>query len=80
MRKVAHEIKDYDIAALSTGSYGFYARLGWQLWRGPLFIRKEKELIPTPREQGVMVLALPKTPPFDLDAPLSIESREIEPW
>jgi aminoglycoside 2'-N-acetyltransferase I len=80
MKRAAEEIQDFDIAALSTGSLGFYARLGWQLWRGPLFLRKDKELIPTPEERGVMVLALPETPPFDINAPLSIEWRELEPW
>jgi aminoglycoside 2'-N-acetyltransferase I len=80
MRKAASEIQDYDIAALSTGSPGFYVRLGWRVWRGPLFIRKDKELIATPEEHGVMVLPLPKTPPFDIKEPLSIEGREIEPW
>jgi aminoglycoside 2'-N-acetyltransferase I len=80
MKRAAEEIRDFDIAALATGSLGFYARLGWQLWRGPLFLRKGKELIPTPEEHGVMVLALPETPPFDINAPLSIEWRELEPW
>jgi aminoglycoside 2'-N-acetyltransferase I len=80
MKRAADEIQDFDIAALSTGSKDFYSRLGWQLWRGPLFLRKAKELIPTPDEYGVMVLALPKTPPLDIYAPLSIEWRELEPW
>jgi aminoglycoside 2'-N-acetyltransferase I len=80
MKRAAGEIQDFDIAALSTGSPGFYARLGWQLWRGPLFLRKAEELIPTPDEHGVMVLALPKTPPLDVYASLSIEWRELEPW
>jgi aminoglycoside 2'-N-acetyltransferase I len=80
MRKIAVEIQDYDIGALSTGSPGFYARLGWQSWRGNLFIRTDKGLIPTRDEHGVMVLPFPETPPIDLDAPLSVEWREIEPW
>lgn len=80
MKKAAEEIQDYDIAALATGSPAFYARLGWRLWRGPLFLRKGQELVPTPEEHGVMVLALERTPPFDINAPLSIEWRELEPW
>ena len=80
MRAAAAEIQDYDIGALSTGSPGFYARLGWRLWRGPLFVRKDKGLVPTPDEHGVMVLSLAKTPPLDINAPLSIEWRKIEPW
>jgi len=80
MRRAAGEILDYDIGALSTGSQGFYARLGWQVWQGPLCIRTDKGPVPTPDEHGIMVLPLPKTPPLDLYAPLSIEWREIEPW
>jgi aminoglycoside 2'-N-acetyltransferase I len=80
MGRAVNEIQDFDISALSTGSPGFYARLGWQLWRGPLFLRKGKDLLPTPEEHGVMVLPLPKTPPLDIYAPLSIEWRDLEPW
>ncbi len=81
MRRLAEEIKDFDIGGLSTGrSINLYASLGWQLWRGPLFIRTDGGLIPTPEEKGVMVLALPKTPPLNLDTPLSAEWREGELW
>jgi aminoglycoside 2'-N-acetyltransferase I len=80
MKQATSEIQDFDIAALSTGSPGFYTRLGWQLWRGPLFLRKGKRMIPTPEEHGVMILSLPKTPPLDIYAPLSVEWRELEPW
>jgi aminoglycoside 2'-N-acetyltransferase I len=81
MRCAMSKMRNYEFAALSTGSKGFYTRLGWQLWKGPLFARKEKELIPMPGEQGcVMVYNLPGTPPYDITAPMSIEWREIEPW
>jgi aminoglycoside 2'-N-acetyltransferase I len=80
MRRVTREIRDFEIGALSTGSPGFYARLGWQLWRGPLFIRTESGLMPTPDEHGVMVLILQKTPKINLDAPLSAECRNGELW
>jgi aminoglycoside 2'-N-acetyltransferase I len=81
MARAAVEIQDYDIAALSTGSHGFYERLGWKIWEGPLYCRKGKEMIAMPEERGcVMVLSLPKTPPLDITVPLSIEWRELEPW
>jgi aminoglycoside 2'-N-acetyltransferase I len=81
MRRAVAEAQEYDIATLSTGRNGFYERLGWKIWEGPLFTRKGKELIAMPEEQGcVMVYSLPKTPPLDLSAPLSIEWRELEPW
>jgi len=81
MERAAKEIQDYDIAALSTGSNGFYARLGWKIWEGPLYTRKDNELIAMPEERGcVMVYDFPKTPPYDITAPISIEWRELEPW
>jgi aminoglycoside 2'-N-acetyltransferase I len=81
MRRLADEIRDYDIGGLCTGHCHLYATLGWQLWRGPLFIRtKDGGLLPTPEEKGVMVLPLPKTPPLGLDSPLSAEWREGELW
>jgi len=81
MRRFITEAQDYDFGALATGSHGFYERLGWRLWEGPLYTRKDNELIAMPEEQGcVMVYTLPKTPPLDIAAPLSIEWRELEPW
>jgi aminoglycoside 2'-N-acetyltransferase I len=82
MRCLGEEIQDYDIGGLCTGrSVHLYAATGWQLWRGPLFIRmRDGSLLPTPDEHGVMVLPLPKTPPLDLDSPLSAEWREGELW
>jgi aminoglycoside 2'-N-acetyltransferase I len=80
MSKLAEEIRDYDIGGLATGSSSFYSRLGWQLWLGPLSIRTPGDVIATPDEKGVMVLALPHTPPLNLDAPLSAEWREGEVW
>jgi aminoglycoside 2'-N-acetyltransferase I len=82
LQRLAEAVReDYDIGGLSTYRPGFYTRLGWQRWRGPLFVRTEQGLVPTPEEQGVMVLRLPRTPAeLDLDLPLSIESRAGEPW
>ncbi len=81
MRRLAEEIIDYDIGGLCTGhSFNLYSKLGWQLWRGPLFIRTADGMAATPEEKGVMVLVLPKTPPLDLDTPLSAEWREGELW
>ena len=80
MRRLAEEIKDFDIATLTTGLFDFYARLGWKFWRGPLFIRKADGIMSTPEVKGVMVLKLPKTPDIDLGMPLSMEWREGELW
>lgn len=79
MRHLADAISAYDLGALSPAETSVYARLGWVFWRGPLFIRADQQLIPTPDEQ-VMILRLPQTPPLDLDQPLSAEWRLGELW
>jgi aminoglycoside 2'-N-acetyltransferase I len=73
MHAVAANVPDYDIACLeSSDAQGFYARLGWEPWRGPLAGRSESGLVPTPGE-GVMILRLPRTPALDLDGLLTVE-------
>jgi aminoglycoside 2'-N-acetyltransferase I len=80
MNRVAEDIRDYDIGALSPFSVDYYARLGWERWQGPLFIRKDDDLLPTPDDEDVMILRLPRTPELDLHATLSVEWREGEVW
>jgi len=53
--------------------------LGWELWRGPLYIRTAEGPLATPSAE-VMILKLPRTPPLDLEAALSAEWREGELW
>jgi aminoglycoside 2'-N-acetyltransferase I len=77
MRRLAEAIGDFDLGALSPTNADIYARLGWELWHGPLAIRGPEGLIPTPDEQ-IMILRLPRTPPVDPDAPLSAEWRAGE--
>ena len=80
MRKVAEQIQDFELAGLSPAETELYARLGWEYWRGPLYIRTPQGFLPTPGER-VMILRLPNTPPaLDLEAPLSAEWREGELW
>jgi aminoglycoside 2'-N-acetyltransferase I len=79
MQTLQAAIVEYDLAGLSTGIPAFYSRLGWQSWRGPLFVRTEVGLLETPND-SVMVLSLPHTPPLDLDGPLSAEWRVGELW
>ncbi len=79
MRRLAKAIAGYELGGLSPSDEAFYARLGWELWRGPLFIRTESGPQPTPGEQ-VMILRLKQTPPLDLGASLSAEWRAGEVW
>jgi len=80
MQRLAAEVQDFELAALSPSDPAFYARLGWQLWRGPLFIRTEDGLLASADEEQVMILRLPRTPLLDLDMPLSAEWRQGELW
>ena len=80
MRRVQKEIQDYQLGALSPFRVGFYERLGWELWRGPLYIRTETGEIPSPTDEEVMIFRLPNTPDLDLTAALSAEWREGEVW
>jgi len=79
MERLEREIAGYDLGALSPGAEALYKLLGWESWQGPLFVRREGELYPTPEEE-VMIFRLPATPPLDLDAPLSCEWRVGEVW
>ena len=75
--------EEYVLGALSTGSRGFYARLGWESWRGPTFVRMaDGQRIRSPDEDdGVMVLRTPRTPAgLDLAAPIAVDWRADAPW
>jgi hypothetical protein len=80
MRHLATVIPDYMIACLQTDRVSFYAHVGWELWRGDLAGRGEHGLIPTPEQQGVMILRLPQTPLLDLDGLLTIEDQGVRIW
>ena len=81
MRTLIGAIEDFQLAALSTWDSGqsLYARLGWESWRGPLFIRGPAGLLATPGET-VMVHRLARSPELCLDDSLSAEWREGELW
>jgi GNAT superfamily N-acetyltransferase len=79
MKRLAKEIVDFEIGALSPADTGLYTRLGWEFWQGPLYHRKDGKLIPDPEEE-VMILRLQHTPAFDLSRPISIEWRRGEVW
>lgn len=81
MRQLASDIDgEYEIACLETESEIFYSRLGWQTWRGPLSGRSRDGLIPTPEQQGIMILRLSRTPLLDLNSGLSIECQTGRIW
>jgi GNAT superfamily N-acetyltransferase len=79
LRAAEPQLDRFDLAALSPSSASFYERLGWEPWRGPLFVRRDGTLQATPDEE-VMIRRTITTPELDLDAPLSVEWREGEIW
>ncbi len=80
MQYLATAIDDYDIACLETDRQAFYERLGWEEWRGPLAGRSQDGLIPTPDQQGIMILRLPLTTSLDLDDQLTVEANPWRIW
>ena len=71
----------WQLAALSPSDARFYERRGWELWRGPLAIRRDGYLEPSPDDEQVMIRRLPGTPAtLDLTALLTAEWREGELW
>jgi aminoglycoside 2'-N-acetyltransferase I len=82
MREVIGYIdQTFQVGALSTGRPAFYERLGWVLWRGPTYVRTDSGLIPTPEEDGsILVRLTPASPDLDLWRPISCEWRRGDVW
>jgi aminoglycoside 2'-N-acetyltransferase I len=70
----------WDLAALSPSDAAFYERRGWELWRGPLAIRRDEQLEPSPDDEQVMIRRLPRTPPLETTSLLTAEWRVGELW
>jgi aminoglycoside 2'-N-acetyltransferase I len=83
MRAATDFIDDrYQLGALGTELFDFYARVGWERWRGPTSVRTEVGEVATPHEDGfVMVHRTPTTPAdLDLEAPISCDWRAGDVW
>jgi aminoglycoside 2'-N-acetyltransferase I len=71
----------WELAALSPSDSAFYARLGWELWQGPLGIRCGDSVEQSPSDEEVMILRLPRTPAtLALTSQLTAEWRVGELW
>jgi aminoglycoside 2'-N-acetyltransferase I len=71
----------FELGGLCTGQTDFYARLGWETWRGPTFVRTDGDPVRSADEDGnVMILRTPFTPDLDLDASISCEWRSGDVW
>jgi aminoglycoside 2'-N-acetyltransferase I len=71
----------WELAALSPAVPEFYARRGWEPWLGPLAIRRNSALEPTPPDELVMIRRLPRTPATLVTTSLlTAEWRPGEVW
>ncbi len=82
MREIDEIIRAiYPLGALSTDKRAFYERLGWELWRGPTWVRRATELERTADDDGgIMILRTPASPPLDFAASITCEWRAGDVW
>jgi aminoglycoside 2'-N-acetyltransferase I len=58
----------------------WYAKLGWERWRGPLWIEHDGALEATPDDEMVLIYRTPRTPVLDVTAALTAPWRPFELW
>lgn len=76
-----HVRSEYELGGLGTDLFSFYARAGWERWRGKTFARTSRGLIHTADEDGyVMVLRFGASATLDLDSEISCEERNGDDW
>ena len=72
---------EFELGALSTGRHDFYARLGWERWQGPTYVRDGANRTRTEEDDdGLMVLRFGAQEHLDLTAPITCESRPGDDW
>lgn len=73
--------REFEFGALSTSRHDFYARLGWERWRGPTFVRHGRELVRSwDEDDAVMVLRYGPSLSVDLTASISCDARTGDDW
>jgi aminoglycoside 2'-N-acetyltransferase I len=72
----------YELGALSTGEPGFYERLGWRRWAGETWARERGGSLTrtSDEDDGIMVVATPRTPALRLTERLTCEWRPGDVW
>lgn len=82
MRRLGEYVAaQYPLGALSTGTFDFYAPLGWERWRGPTFVAGSGGCERTPDDDGgVMILRTTRTPAIDLDGDIVCDWRPGDVW
>ena len=82
MKRVGELICErYALGALSSNAPEFYARLGWETWRGPTFVDGPRGRERTVDDDGgVMILRTPHSPHLDLDGEIVCDWRVGDVW
>lgn len=77
----AHIDGTFQLGALGTDRHAFYRRLGWIVWMGSTSVRTDRGVVPTPEEDGyVLVRLTPISPHLDLSVPISCDWRPGDVW
>jgi len=82
MRAIGKLIRgSYELGGLSTWLPDFYARLGWELWRGPTYTSSPGGPQRTAEDDGgVMVLRARSTQQLETTRPLMCDWRSGDVW
>lgn len=83
MRQINRIVEsDFDIGVLSTGEHGFYARLGWERWAGPAWVRPPdgQRLRTADDDGGLMILRCEASRQVVVTAPIVCEARAGDAW
>ena len=76
-----HIAANFELGALSTDLHAVYARVGWERWRGPTYVRTDDGPVRTEEEdEGIMILRTPRTPALTGTETLSCEWRAGDAW
>lgn len=82
MAKAAELVRpEFEMGALSTAVTSFYTPLGWEVWRGPTYVRHGLELVRSENDDGgVMVLRFGPSASVDLTSSIACETRDGDDW
>jgi aminoglycoside 2'-N-acetyltransferase I len=82
MDEVARIVREgYDLGALGTGRRAFYARLGWEAWRGPVHVVRADGWERLRDEEGyVFVLRHGPSAGLPLSGGIACEERPGDDW
>jgi aminoglycoside 2'-N-acetyltransferase I len=73
--------REFAMGGLSTGEHDFYARLGWERWRGESFVRDGDTVTRTVEDDdSIMVLRYGPSRDVDVSASITCTARPGDAW